>query len=61
MIITDNYFVLEYSMKFLAPLNKLIEAADGISKGNYDLSFNDEEVEEIEDLFLNLLNIWPKV
>ena len=30
------------------------------SKGNYDLSFNDEEVEEIRSL-LNLLNIWPKV
>ena len=28
----------------------MIEAVDGISKGNYDLSFNDEEVEEIRSL-----------
>ena len=45
---------------FSSYLNKLIEAVDGISKGNYDLSFNDEEVEEI-DLFLNPLSIWLKV
>ncbi|MDO4589049.1 MAG: hypothetical protein Q4B33_04240, partial [Fusobacterium sp.] len=50
LIITSTTICARIFYELLAPLNKLISAADGISKGNYNLSLNNEEVEEIRSL-----------
>lgn len=50
LIITSTTICARVFYELLAPLNKLISAADGISKGNYNLSLNNEEVEEIRSL-----------
>lgn len=50
LIVTSTTICARVFYELLAPLNKLIDAADGISKGNYELSFQNEEVEEIRTL-----------
>lgn len=50
LIITSTTICARIFYELLAPLNKLISAADDISKGNYNLSLNSEEVEEIRSL-----------
>ena len=34
----------------MSPLNEIIDAAEGISKGNYDFTLKNEDVEEIRTL-----------
>lgn len=61
LIVTSTTICARIFYELLAPLNKLIDAAEGISKGNYELSFKDEEVEEIRTLSKSFENMAKSV
>lgn len=50
LIVTSTTICARIFYELLSPLNKLIDAAEGISKGNYDFTLENEDVEEIRTL-----------
>ncbi len=50
LIVTSTTICARIFYELLSPLSKLIDAAEGISKGNYDFTLKNEDVEEIRTL-----------
>lgn len=50
LIVTSTTICARIFYELLSPLNEIIDAAEGISKGNYDFTLKNEDVEEIRTL-----------